>query len=328
MDDAPCASTKPPNTGLAIQGASDPRELAAQLRTPLTPVVGLLEVFLRRWRDELTPSQIGLLSTVDRESRRILVRLDEVVGAPADVPALLAPGSSAAGADEGGVRPSGETQGDSGELTLADQVVQAVADLLRARDADQMLATLRRLVEGCGGAVGDDRRDALATMRVLPDDFRVPHGREMTLGPVLRALSAAAVERASGELEPTRRAGAATLASVEGRESLVALDLCALGSVRSEFGDPGARWLVDKLHRTLRSLLRTQDSALRYPATRFLLVLGGTGPSQAEQFARRIAWEWDTYLGRDLRVLTQVEPIDDGDLAASLRRLACEPEVR
>jgi hypothetical protein len=206
--------------------------------------------------------------------------------------------------------------------------VQAVADLLRARDADQMLATLRRLVEGCGGAVGDDRRDALATMRVLPDDFRVPHGREMTLGPVLRALSAAAVERASGELEPTRRAGSATLASVEGRESLVALDLCALGSVRSEFGDPGARWLVDKLHRTLRSLLRTQDSALRYPATRFLLVLGGTGPSQAEQFARRIAWEWDTYLGRDLRVLTQVEPIDDGDLAASLRRLACEPEVR
>ena len=311
--------------------ATDPAghlALAARVRTPLTPVVGLLEVFLRRWEDELSPSQIGLLRTVDRESRRVLAQLDEVVAA-ADV--LVAPGAGRVPevGDDAHMRSSGEAAGSaSGEVSLAGQVVQAVADLLRARDADQMLATLRRLVEGWGGVVGSDRRDALATMRVLPDDFRVPDGREMTLGPVLRALSAAAVERASGELEPTRRAGAATLASVEHRESLVALDLSALGSVRSEFGDPGARWLVDKLHRTLRSLLRAQDSALRYPATRFLLVLGGTGPSQAEQFARRIAWEWDTYLGRDLRVLPQVEPIEDGDLAATLRRLACEPEVR
>ncbi len=248
---------------------------------------------------------------------------------PADGRARVGDGGLRVDARGVDVRSSGEaSDGALGAVSLEDQVVQTVADLLRARDAGQMLATLRRLVEGCGGVVGVDRRDALATMRVLPDDFRVPDGREMTLGPVLRALSAAAVERASGELEPTRRAGAGALASVERRECLVALDLAALGSVRSEFGDPGARWLVDKLHRTLRSLLRAQDRALRYPATRFLLVLGGMGPPEAEQFARRIAWEWDTYLGRDLRVLSQVEPIDDGDLAASLRRLACGPDVR
>jgi hypothetical protein len=308
----------------ATQPAGD-LALAARVRTPLTPVVGLLEVFLRRWGDELNPSQVGLLRTVDRASRRVLAQLDEAVAA-ADV--IVAPERTPVALDDVRVGSSREAAGSArDEVSLADQVVHAVAGLLRARDAGQMLATLRRLVEGWDGLVGPDRRDAVATMRVLPDDFRVPHGREMTLGPVLRALSAAAVERASGELEPTRRAGAGALASVERCESLVALDLCALGSVRSEFGDPGARWLVDKLHRTLRSLLRTQDSALRYPATRFLLVLAGTGPSQAEKFARRIAWEWDTYLGRDLRVLPQVQPIEHGDLAASLRRLACGPEI-
>ena len=264
---------------------------------------------------------------MDRESRRVLARLDEVIDA-AEV--VVAPGADCApeAAGDVDVLPAGQASGSaSGDGSLADQVVQAVAGLLRARDADQMLATLQALVEGWGGVVGSDRRDALATMRGLPDDFRVPDGREMTLGPVLRALSAAAVERASGELDPTRRAGSGGLALVEPRDSLVALDLRALGSVRREVGGPGARWLVDKLRRTLRSLLRTQDSALRYPATRLLLVLGGTAPAQAEQFARRITWEWNTYLGRDLRVLSQVQPIEDGDLAASLRRLDFGPDV-
>ena len=85
-------------------------------------------------------------------------------------------------------------------------------------------------------------------------------------------------------------------------------------------------WLVEKLRRTLRSLLRQQDGALRYPASRFLVRLGGTTPSQARHFARRLAWEWDAYLGQRLSVRTQVEPIRDGDLTASLRRVSFRPD--
>lgn len=311
MDEVDCVSAGHARTDAPVVTVADPRELAARLRVPLTPVVGLLEVFLRRWGDELTSSQAALLRTVDRDGRRVLARLDELAGGGA--PAPVACGADAGRAAEG--------------ATLEAQVVQTVADLLRARNAEQMLATLRRLVESSGGTAAADRGDALATMRVLPDGLRAPEGREMTLGPVLRALSSAAVERASGELAPTRRAGAGRLTPLERRETLVALDLTALGTVRSELGDPGARWLVDKLRRTLRPLLREHDSALRYPATRFLLVLGGTGPERAQQIARRIAWEWDTYLGRDLRVIPQVEPIEDGDLAAGLRRLSQAPHA-
>lgn len=315
MDDVDSVSAAHARTDDPVPCVADPRELAARLRIPLTPVVGLLEVFLRRWGDELTSSQTALLRTVDRDGRRVLARLDELAGAAAPAPV-------ACGVD------AGHDAGHAARgATLETQVVETVADLLRAHHAEQMLATLRRLVESSGGTAAADRGDALATMRVLPDELRVPEGREMTLGPVLRALSSAAVERASGELAPTRRAGAGRLTPLERRETLVALELTALGTVRSELGDPGTRWLVDKLCRTLRPLLREHDSALRYPATRFLLVLGGTGPERAQQIARRIAWEWDTYLGRDLRVIPQVEPIEDGDLAAGLRRLSRAPDA-
>ena len=174
--------------------------LAAQVRARLTPVVGLLEVFLRRWEHELSPSQLGLLRRVDRGSRRVLEHLEEVVAA-GEVPVIPGAGRAPEALDDATTRPSGQAASPTaGEDSLADQVVQAVAGLLRARDAEQLLATLRHLVEGWDGLVGPDRRDAIATMRVLPDDFRAPDGREMTLGPVLRALSAAAVERASGGL--------------------------------------------------------------------------------------------------------------------------------
>jgi hypothetical protein len=290
--------------------------LAAEVRTPLTPVMGLVEVFLRRWGDELTPAQAGLLRTVDREGRRVLARLD-----------AAAVGDAAAPATGVAAVPPAPAPSAAAVPTLEDHVTCTVAGLLRARDGEQMLAALIALVEACGGRAEPSGVDAMAALRTVADEVQVPDGREMTLGPVLRALAAAAIERASGDLAPPRRLepSAASVASVASRETLVVFDLGSLGAVRAEFGDPGARWLVEKLRRTLRSLLRAEDGALRYPASRFLVVLGGTGTAQARHFARRLAWEWDAYLGQRLTVRTQVEPIEDGDLTASLRRLSAGP---
>jgi hypothetical protein len=320
MDQAGTAARAPGLEVTTDGGAGgDAARLAAEVRTPLTPVVGLVEVFLRRWGDELTPAQVGLLHTVDREGRRILARLDAATVGGGEGPGAL-PGDR--------TRVTGPTPHVAAP-TLEDHVIHPVAGLLRAQDDDQMLATLVALVDACGGRARPRGSNARAALRTMPDDLQVPDGREMTLGPVLRALAAAAIERASGDLAPPRRLepGATSVAPVEQRETLVALDLGSLGAVRSEFGDPGARWLVEKLRRTLRSLLRAQDGALRYPASRFLVVLGATGPAQAGHFARRVAWEWDAYLGQRLTVRTQVEPIEHGDLDAGLRRLSAQPPI-
>lgn len=303
-----------------VLDASSAGELANRLRTPLTPMVGLLEVFLRRWGDELTTAQAGLLRRVDREGRRVLADLDEVAdatvrpeGGAGGVPRLTPAGSATVAVAGAGV---------SGSPTLEDRVSSTVAELLRAEGAEAMLTSLSELVEACGGRVGEPASDALRSIRALPDGMRVPDGREMTLGPVLRALAAAALESASGELAPPRRwEREAALAPGPGRETLVALDLGTLGAVRAEFGDPGARWLVEKLRRTLRSQLGGQDRALRYPASRFLVLLADSSESQGHQFSRRVAWEWNAYLGRRLHVRTQVEPVA-GELTDALRRLS------
>ncbi len=304
----------------------DAATLAARLKTPLTPVVGLVEVFLRRWGDELSPAQVGLLRAMDREGRRVLVRLEEVTERTWSPGAASGPQAVADTTSDGLSLVTDASASGAAPASLEEHVTATVAELLRAGDGDRMLAALQSLVEACGGWADTQGRDALAALRTLPDELRVPDGREMTLGPVLRALCAAAVERASGELAPPRRLEPMPSDGEEQAASLVALDLGSLGAVRTEFGDPGARWLVEKLRRTLRSLLRQQDGALRYPASRFLVRLGGTTPSQARHFARRLAWEWDAYLGQRLSVRTQVEPIRDGDLTASLRRVSFRPD--
>lgn len=209
---------------------------------------------------------------------------------------------------------------------LEEEVPRTVASLLRARDARGMLVALGRLVETCGGAPADEARDPVPAIRSLPEELDVPAGRELTLGPVLRALSAAALERAAGELAPPRRVVPDyEAARVDRRESLVALDLHRLEALRAQGGDPGVRWLLEKLRRTLRSLLGQGDQALRYPASRFLIVLTGTPAVRAEEFARRLAWEWDANLGRDLQVATRVEAVEEGDLAGALCRLGASP---
>lgn len=214
----------------------------------------------------------------------------------------------------------------SASTSLEEQVPQTVASLLCARDGREMLASLCALVASCGGETRVDGQDTMPALRTLPDEMWVPDGRELTLGPVLRALAAAALERASGDLAPPRRMEPAGPEPRGQRpQTLVALDLGALGSVRAEFGDPGARWLVERLRRTLRSLLGPRDAALRYPASRFLVRLGDADPDEARAFAQRVAWEWDGYLGRRLRVSTQVEPVEHGNLAASLRRISFGP---
>jgi GGDEF domain-containing protein len=230
---------------------------------------------------------------------------------------VVAAGGSPPAADMG---PAPQAVTAGARIALEDVVPDAVAAVLRARDDEQLLAPLVALVAACGGRVADGA-DPIARLRSLPDELVVPDGRELTLGPVLRALSAAALERASGDLAPPRGSRPPGPRRTGARECLVTFDLGDLGAVRSELGDAGARWLVDKLRRTLRSLLRPDDRAMRYPAGRFLVLLSHTGPAHARQFARRLSWEWDSYLGRDLRVTTRVTEVHDGDLAASLRRI-------
>lgn len=221
---------------------------------------------------------------------------------------------------------AGEVRSPGASTSLEEQVPQTVASLLCARDGREMLASLCDLVASCGGETRVAEQDTMPALRTLPDEMWVPDGRELTLGPVLRALAAAALERASGDLAPPRRMEPVDPEPRGQRpQTLVALDLGALGSVRAEFGDPGARWLVERLRRTLRSLLGPRDAALRYPASRFLVRLGDAEPGQARAFAQRVAWEWDGYLGRRLHVRTQVEPVEDGHLAASLRRISFGP---
>lgn len=334
MDQARSSAGHPVGGPERLLDAGGAQQLASRLRTPLTPVVGLVEVFLRRWGDELSPAQIGLLRTVDREGRRVLATLDAVMHAvdrPDRDPCTRHPSHGHEATIEGSPgdgpahAPSPHEAGGAAcpPVSLEGLVPMTVAELLRADGAERMLASLRALVEACGGRVDEAERHALGAIRTLPDAMRVPAGRELTLGPVVRALSAAAVESASGDLAPPRRSAPhSQVASGEQRETLVAFDLGTLGAVRAEFGDPGARWLVDKLRRTLRSLLREQDRALRYPASRFLVVLANTSADQARRFERRLAWEWNAYLGHRLRVCTQVEPIENGDLTATLRRLS------
>ncbi len=58
---------------------------------------------------------------------------------------------------------------------------------------------------------------------------------------------------------------------------------------------------------------------MRYPAGRFFVLLADTDRRGAERFARRLSWDWDSYLRRDLRVATKVCEVDDGDIAECLR---------
>lgn len=311
------AVTAPPATDAGVG------RLAPELRTSLTPLFGLLEVFLHRWEGELSSAQLGLLRRMDREGRGILDRLDDLVERGGDHDTAAGSGSVASAdrpAPVAALVPDPDAIGTPARVVLEDVVPDAVAALLQAHDDEQLLAPLVALVGACGGEVTPGT-DPVATLKSLSDELVVPDGRELTLGPVLRALSAAALERASGELAAPRGSRSLGPVSTAPRECLVTFDLGDLAAVRSELGDTGARWLVSKLRRTLRSLLRAEDRAMRYPAGRFLVLLSNTSPQQAQQFARRLAWEWDSYLGRDLRVTTKVAEVRDGDVADSLRQV-------
>lgn len=207
--------------------------------------------------------------------------------------------------------------------TLEDAVIWAVAGLLDAADDAALVEALVTLVRRCGGEVAVDGRAPQETLRTLPDALRAPGGRQLTLGPVLRALCAAARERASGGLAPPRagtpRPAEADAAERGPRDVLVSLDLGDVGQVRARLGDPGARWLVTKLQRTLRSLLQSDDRALRYPAGRILVLMRGAGLDQAQALTDRLSLEWDAYLGRRGQVVSRQVLVVDGDLAAALR---------
>lgn len=284
--------------------------LAQRLRSPLMPAVGLLEVFLRRWEDQLLPEQVGLLRVVEREGRKALAALEaELAHATVSlVDRLGAPPEPHPG------------------TRLEDAVPVAVAGLLQARDDEQLLGTLVALVRACGGDVELTDRPPQEALRTLPDELRAPEGRQLTLGPVLRALCAAARERAAGDLAPPRASTASPRRAEHEAgprtDMLVALDLGDVGQVRSQLGDPGARWLVTKLQRTLRSLLQAEDRALRYPAGRFLILLRRTGAAPARAFAERLGWEWSSYLGRPGDVTFDQVAVRNGDVVAALRRLA------
>ncbi len=205
-----------------------------------------------------------------------------------------------------------------------DQVVETVAGMLLAAD-DGLVPILRDLVVSWGGELTfDDRRGPCDALRVLPREAMLPGVRSLALGPLLRALTAAALERADGQLRPPR--SAAEDAGVGGPTRpqgamLVAVDLGDLARLHDDLGDAGAAWLIDKLHRTLRTLLRSEDRALRYPASRFLVLLQHTTPARASHFARRLSWEWAAYLGRGGAPEISTEPVGDADLVGALHRV-------
>lgn len=212
-------------------------------------------------------------------------------------------------------------------MRLEDAVPVAVAALLQAEDDAGLLRAMVSLVEACGCRVEVGESDPAQALRRLPDALRASGGRDLTLGPVLRALCAAAGERASGGLAPPRSpgrrglSGATTPVPGGGATLLLSLDLGDGTQVRHRLGDPGARWLVTKLQRTLRSLLQADERALRYPAGRFLILLHRTSAERARAFADRLAWEWSSYLGQAAEVSTHQAEVHDGDVVGALRAL-------
>jgi hypothetical protein len=288
-------------------------DLVARLREPLLPALERLDVFLREWQQDLRPEQVRVLSSVARDGRGALRLLDEALDAkPVAVPVPDGPPPVGAGGRDEPVR-------------IEDAVPVAVAGLLQAEDEAELLDTVCALVRACGGRVALSGRGPSEALRELPDVFHAAPGAELTLGPVLRALCAAASERASGVLAPPRRErrrrdagpGGGTGAS----SVLLSLDLGDVGAVRDRLGDPGARWLIAKLQRTLRSLLQPDERALRYPARRFLILLHRTTPERAQTFSERIGWEWNSYLGRVTELSARQAEVHGDDVVEALRRL-------
>lgn len=209
----------------------------------------------------------------------------------------------------------------SASMAVEQAVPLAVAGLLESTTDEGLLEALTRLVERSGGTVTGADRPVAEALRSLPDELVVADGRQWTLGPVLRALCAAAHERATGDLRPRRAPGTPGAASGPVDEIVLALDLGDLSRVRAQVGEPGARWLVTRLQRTLRSLLRPDDRALRYPAGRLLVLLRDEGTSRAPVLARRVQREWNASLGHAGRVTAQQAPVHGRDVAAALCRL-------
>jgi hypothetical protein len=211
-------------------------------------------------------------------------------------------------------------------VPLEDAVPVAVAGLLRASDVDEMLVILRTLITSTGGALPAPEGRPMDVLRGLPDALRVDHGRELSLGPVLRALCAAAAERTEGALEPPPRGRPPSAAVGDHRVAgdafvLVSLDLGDLGIARRRLGEQGAQLLLARMKRTLRTLLEADEPALRYPAGRFLLVLHRTTPRGAQAFAERASLEWSAFLGHGARVTTHQAEVVGGDVVAALRSL-------